>query len=236
MIKAAIVEDDPRHVQNLEEYLKKYGEDHKTEFSVTVFGNGIDFLSRYDLSTDIVFMDIRMPHMNGMDCAKRLREMDAEVFLIFVTDMVQYAVHGYEVEAIGYMVKPIKYFPFSILLDKVLSRIESQEKNDILVTTKDYSRRIPLRDLCFVEISDHYLVYHTSSGEVREIGKMKDMEDKLSGHGFFRVSNSHLVNLRHVEGVEEDAALVNGETVFISRRRKKEFLEALNDYMKEGGR
>ncbi len=65
---------------------------------------------------------------------------------------------------------------------------------------------------------------------------MKDMEDRLSGHGFFRVSNSHLVNLRHVEGVEEDAALVNGETVFISRRRKKEFLEALNDYMKEGGR
>ena len=235
MIKAAIVEDEQKHVQNLTAFLQKYGAEHAVEFSIEVFGDGVEFLSGYDLSTDIVFLDIRMPHMNGMDCARRLREMDAEVFLIFVTDMVQYAVHGYEVEAIGYMVKPVKYFPFSVLLDKILERLASREKNEILVTTKDYARRISLRDLHYVEILDHYLIYHTNTGEYREFGKLKDIEKKLSAHGFFRLSNSHLVNLRFVEGVEEDAAVVKGDMLFISRRRKKEFLETLNNYMKEGG-
>lgn len=236
MIRVAIVEDKKEHAESLNGFLDRFGKERGQEFSVDFFCNGMDFISDYNSCYDIVFMDIEMPHMNGMDCAFRLRRVDKNVALIFVTGMAQYAVKGYEVEAIGYIVKPLTYFPFAVLMDKVIKKIEEDTSKEIYLGTGDHIKRIFLRDLYYVEVLDHYLIYHTTEGEFREIGRMKDAEQILGEHHFFRCSNCYLVNMLYVWEINDTEITVGKDKIFISRRRKKAFMNAINDFLKRGGR
>ena len=133
MIRVAIVEDDRNHAESLHLFLKRFGKERNQEFSVDFFDNGMDFVSDYNGSYEIVLMDIEMPHMNGMDCAFRLRRVDRNVIIVFVTSMVQYAVKGYEVGAMGFVVKPIEYFSFTILMDKILEKIETESAKEFFI-------------------------------------------------------------------------------------------------------
>ena len=235
MIRIAIVEDEDDYAKQLIGFLRQYEQEKETELSIEVFGNGMDFVSDYNAKYDVVFMDIKLPHMNGMQCAARLRRLDEEVALIFVTSMNQYALKGYEVGAMGYMIKPISYFPLSVLMDKVQKKIGREHGKDLVLNKSDCIRRVPLRELLYVEVLDHYLIYHTEGETFREIGRMKSVEEELVPHGFFRSSNSFLINLRFVQAVDENEVTVGSERVPISRRRKKELLEAVNRFFKNGG-
>lgn len=232
MIRVAIVEDEEMHARNLEKYLNQYAEERGVEFSVKWFPDGINFISDYNGKYDVVFMDIEMPHMNGMHCAEKLRELDNDVMLIFVTNMVQYAVKGYEVDAMGYIVKPINYVLLCVLMDKVAKKVAQTTDKEIHIKKDGYVKVIPVRDLLYVEVRDHYLVYHTANEELREIGRMKDVEKELSEHDFFRCDNSYLINLRYVSRVQDNEVMVGNDKVYVSRRRKKELLLALNDFFK----
>lgn len=235
MIRVAIVEDEEQYANDLIAFLQRYEKERGVEIAADCFESGINFVSDYSGCYDVVFMDIKLPHMNGMQCAIKLRELDEDVALIFVTSMNRYALKGYEVGAMGYMIKPISYYPLAVLMDKVQKKIASKDQSDIMISCGDSVKRFPLRELMYVEVYDHYLLYHTEEGTYREIGRMKTAEEELSPHGFFRCSNSHLVNLRFVRAVEENEVTVGSERVPISRRRKKELLEALNSYFKNGG-
>lgn len=235
MLRVAIVEDEPQQTENLRAMLARFAAECKTEIVAEAFPNGMDFISDYIPRYDVVFMDIEMPFMNGMDCAFKLREIDKNVQLIFVTNMVQYAVKGYEVGAVGYIVKPIEYFPFSVLMRKVAERADAAGSQEIYIGGGDYVRRLNARDIEYVEVMDHYLIYHTAEGEFRQIGKMKEVEALLGKADFFRCSNCYLVNLRHVRGIEGGEVIVGKDRLQISRRRKKEFLLAVNSYFKGKG-
>lgn len=234
MIRVAIVEDESIHAEKLKSFIEQYGREEKIEFSVDVYGNGMDFVSDYKSHTDVIFMDIEMPFINGMDCAEKIRRLDENVPIIFVTATAQYAVRGYEVSALGYMVKPITYFSFKLIMDKVIAKIRRADK-DIVIQGRDFTKRISNRDLYYIEVMDHYLIYHTVAGEYRAIGRMNEVADQLSEYNFFRCSNSHLVNLLYVREVSENQITVGEDKVFISRRKKKDFLIALNDFFKNGG-
>lgn len=134
------------------------------------------------------------------------------------------------------MLKPVEYFPFAVLMDKVKQKAELSGKKRLSIGSGDRVRRIALQDLWYVEVLDHYLIYHLAGGETWQcLGKMKELEDALAGEGFFRCSNCYLVNLRHVKGIDGSEAAVGGDAIQISRRRKKEFLLALNAYLQRGG-
>lgn len=163
-IRAAIVEDDAAHAEILRGHLLQYGREQKIDITAEIFTSGLDFVSDYVPRFDVVFMDIEMPHMNGMDCAFKLREADKDVPLVFVTSMVQYAVKGYEVGATGYMVKPVEYFPFSVLMGRVRDKIAANGGKRLCVGSGDHIWRISLRDLYYVEVLDHYLIYHIFGG------------------------------------------------------------------------
>ena len=235
MLRVAIVEDEPRQAENLRAMLARFASECKTEIVTELFSNGMDFISDYIPCYDVVFMDIEMPYLNGMDCAFKLREIDKSVQLVFVTNMVQYAVKGYEVGAVGYIVKPLEYFPFSVLMRKVAERVVADGSQEIYIGGGDYVRRIYARDIYYIEVMDHYLIYHTADGEFRQIGKMKDVEALLGEADFFRCSNCYLVNLRHVRGIEGSEVTVGKDKIQISRRRKKEFLFAVNGYFRGQG-
>lgn len=230
MLKVAIVEDDHKAAEALGSFFERYTAENGTEFQITEFPNAVVFLSGYRSGFDIVCMDIEMPHMNGMEAAKKLREIDDQVVLIFVTNLAQYAIAGYEVEALSYILKPLKYSGFEFTIKKAVAKCATQDGNEIEIMGKNTLIRLAVSSIRYVEIHDHSIVYHTDRGDYEGYGTMKKVEHLLPARQFFRCNNCYLVNLKHVKKIEGNNVWVGGEILQISRPRRKSFLDALHNY------
>lgn len=231
MIRVAIVEDDEKDSALLEKYLAEYGKENGEAFSVDVFADPLVFLGQYDASYDIVFMDIELPDMNGMQASARLRKTDEDVMIIFVTNMAQFAVKGYEVDAFDFVIKPVAYNDFAIRLRRALRRLS--RRADLGLRVKDYDgsmRIVGITSVQYIEVADHSLKYHTDAGVTESRGRLDDLEKTLEGKGFFRCNRCYLVNLRYVTSVEGDDLVVAGNRLKIARPRKKEFMKAFAAY------
>ena len=122
MVRIKILEDDPADRDTLIECLRKYEREQGQSFSITAYDNPSDFMDNYHMDADLIFMDIELPGINGMEAAHRLREIDRQVILIFVTNMTQFAGKGHEADALDYTIKPAQYGPLSIKLDRAAQR------------------------------------------------------------------------------------------------------------------
>lgn len=227
MYRIAIVEDRQSDVQRFREALEQYAADKQMEFRCKLWSNAETFLEDYNHQYDIVFMDIRLPGMDGMAAARKLREIDHTVLLVFLTSLAQYAVEGYEVEAIDYIIKPITYSALRLKMPRLLRRCTIEEQ-EIIIGSSDQSVKLRPNDLQYVEIFDHHIQYMTAKGVVRAYGTLKEIEDALPD-GFFRVNNQTIVNLRYVTRVDAENVILGGREFPLSRRRRKSFLEALHN-------
>ena len=178
-------------------------------------------------------MDIEMRFMDGMTAAEEIRRVDPEVVIIFITNSPQYAIKGYAVDALDYVLKPLTYFAFSQRIDRALERLGNREQRYMMINVKGGSRKLDVSRVWFIEVRDHDLIYHTEEGLITTTGTMREAEKALEGCAFFRCNKGYLVNLEHVDAIREDNAVVHGETVQVSRARKKAFLDALNNYLGE---
>lgn len=201
-----------------------------------MFSDGEDIVTDYSADFDIILMDVEMKFMDGMTAAGKIREKDSEVVIIFITNMPQYAIQGYKVDALDYVLKPLSYFAFSQRMDRAMSRIRRKENRFVAIQLKGGRQKIDISFLCYVEVRDHDLIYHTADREYVTKGSMKDAEDALNGESFFRCNRCYLVNLDYVESFQGSDVTVNGDIIQVSRSRKKAFLDALNDYMNESGK
>ena len=231
MLSIAIVEDDNDSAQLLGEYLERYKKENQETFHVSSFTNGLNFLDEYNAEYDIIFMDIEMPYLSGMDTARKLRELDESVCIIFVTNMAQYAVSGYEVSAMDFIVKPVGYFNFSIKLQRAIQYRVKMQKSEILIKTETGFKRIPPTDIYFIEVSDHILTYHTVKGKIYERGTIKKREDQLKIYNFIRCNNSYLVNFIYITEFGAQHIKVGETELIISRSKKKEFMNTLTKLM-----
>ncbi len=232
MTRVAIVEDEKESQKTVLNFLRQYEIEHAVYFDVQCYDDGVKFLEEYKCDFSIVFMDIQLPFINGMEVAKSLRNKDDEVCIVFITNMAQYAVEGYTVQAVGYLVKPITYYQFSVMLEKVLSIIEDQEDTEILLHVEQGQQRISVNEIHYVEVQGHWLTYHCIEGrDIRVRNSMKNAEEQLKGKGFARCNDYYLVNLRYVEKVNAESVLVAGEELRTSRSKRKEFLQELTEYL-----
>ncbi len=235
MIKIAIVEDSPSASDKLLEYLDVYARKSGEAFESVVFRDAISFLTGYKSIYDIVFMDIELPHLDGMAAAEKLRRLDKKILLVFVTNMAQFAVKGYEVDAFDYLVKPVGYNNFELKLKKAIALIRLN--SDVVVINKTSGMlRIPAREIRFIESSGHKIVYHTDDGEMTSSGdSLSELEEKLKPSGFLRCNNCYLVNFRHILSVRGYVITIyGGEELQISRPRKKNFMIELADWLGKG--
>ena len=232
MINIAIVEDEDECAAQIGEYVHRFASENSLECSVQRFTNGMDFVSDYRPFFDLVLMDIEMPYMNGMDAAKKLRKLDGDVAIIFITNMAQYAINGYEVQAVDFIVKPVEYFSFSAKMKKALWFIRRDGEKKIFVTTENATRRILVKDLVYVEVSGHFITYHLSNKEnITVRGMLSKVENSLIGCGFFRSCKSYLVNLRFVKEIRPNSIIVGEQELILSRSCKKDFLKALAEFI-----
>ncbi len=230
----AIVEDSPAEAELLRSYFARFTKEHGVEFTLTCFASGEEFLNKYRPAYDLVLMDIGLPGHNGMETAAALRERDRSVTLIFVTNMAQFAVKGYEVDAFDFVVKPVGYSNFALKLQRALNKLDTRRDSEVLVTLSDSMVRLSASQIKYIEISGHRMVYHTTDGELYAYGNLKEVEASLGGGMFARCNNCYLVNLNYVRAVQGHTVTVGTDELQISRPRRKAFIQALNDYLGGG--
>jgi len=231
--KIAIVEDETVWQNALKKMLRAFEKEHDVTLEETLFTSIEDFLTGYKERYDLVFMDIELPGMNGMDGARRLREIDPVVTLIFVTNMAQFAVQGYEVSALDYLVKPVTYQNFAIKMRRALDTIGKTDGKRVVVYGKTEMHSMNIQEILYVEVQGHHLLFHKTSGEVIDAcGALSDLEAQLRGLGFSRCNTCYLLNMKYITKVYAlNVLLSDGTELQISRRRKKDFVDEFAVYM-----
>lgn len=231
ILRVCIVEDNPDATEKLKLYLAEYGKKNKYEFSVTHYDDPLDFLEEFRGNYEFIFMDIELPHLDGMETVRRLRKIDKRVIVIFVTNMAQYAVKGYEVDALDFIVKPVQYMGFCVKLDRAVERFKALKDKEIWITERGNMRRLFLSQIKYIEVAHHSVIYHTTEGNYKTYGQLKSVIEQLGDSPFALCNRCYLVNLRFVTAIEEMSVVVGGETLQISRNKKKDFLQSLNDFL-----
>ncbi|MCI9458901.1 MAG: response regulator transcription factor [Clostridia bacterium] len=232
----AVVEDDFSAADNLTTCFNKYGETSGIEFNVMHFTDAESFLSSYRPALySMVFMDIELPGMTGLDAAKQLRAKDSVVVLIFLTKMAQYAQKGYEVEALDFMVKPLRYADFCLKIKKAINVAQMRETRSVMIPTGSGFTCLSTDKIIYVEVMGHQLKFQLVDGVVEVRGTLSDMEQRLGGSGFLRCSNCYLVNAGFVNSVNGYDLDVGGYMLKISHPKRKRFMKALTEIYTGGG-
>ena len=231
MFHIAIIEDDVQVAEQLKSYAERYAKENEEVFSVDCFYNPINFFEKQSTSYDIIFLDIKMPDMNGLSVAKEIRKLDDKVVIIFVTNLVQYAVKGYEVNAMDYMVKPVSYGGFLLRMQKALTHIKSNTSKYVLLSLPYSVMRIPVSSIYYIEVRGHTLFVETEQGVIETRGTLGEYESRLKDCGFMRCSRFTLINMRRIDKISEKSIYIKDKTIPISKVRNKEFLDAVKQLM-----
>ena len=232
-MRVAIVDDVRSDAQVLQDHLRRYQEEGGGMWETVLYPSGTDFLARYQPDFDLVILDIDMPGLNGVDAARRIRELGDNVVLMFVTNMSQYALEGYEVEAVDYVLKPVSYQDFALKLRKAQRYISQNRDTQIALHTTSGIVLLMVSQVIYVESALHYLIYHTTTSDYRVRGSISDAESTLPHGQFSRCNTSFLVNLKYVKALERDEVLMNPDNhrLKISRGRRGTFLDQMGRYL-----
>jgi len=215
----------------MQQFLSDYSQESGRAFHITHYNNGEDLVEHYQPEFDLLLLDVDMPFVDGMTAATLIRKRDPEVIIVFVTNLAQYAIQGYSVNALDYILKPLNYFSFSQHLTRALRYVRKQEDDYLTVAVKGGILKFEVGDIFYIERLGHQLMLHTRDGVHTSSATLQQMEEALSGKGFVRCNKGYLVNLAHVSGVRDGCAVVQGEKLLISRGRRGIFLDALADYV-----
>lgn len=232
MFRVGIVEDEAECRKMLRELTERYAAENQRQITIHEFSDGNKVVQNYRPDYDILLLDIQMPGMNGMEAAKKIREKDPDVVLVFITNMAQYAIKGYEVGALDFILKPVNYEAFSMRFTRAIGRVRSREGKKICLNLLDGARWIDVRKIYYVETQRGMLWYHTEEGVFSVRGALKDVQKELEECHFEKCNQCYLVNLKYVSEIRKNIVVVAEDELEISRRKRNVFMEAVMDYLK----
>lgn len=231
MIHIAICDDEHALVDSLKELIRQYEMEKSEAIKITTYYDGIELIEKYDTTIDLIFLDIQMKLVDGLRAAKRLRELDGNVGIIFLTTLTQYGLEGYKYQAMDYIIKPLKYARLKSELDRFLSRRQKEESPFIVISNDSGKYKILLNSLRYVETFNRNLLFHSEQENIICYKSMKEVAQELAPYGFMRCHSGCLVNLFYVKGVKKlEISLITGEKLTISQPKRKEFMEQLTEY------
>ena len=233
MFRIAIVEDEQEEYERLNGMIARYGEENDgSEFQTTWFSDGQSFLSKNTEEYNLLFLDIQMPGVNGMELAKEIRKRDRQVLIVFVTNMAQYAIEGYDVQAYDFILKPLNYCSFSMKFKRICNKLGHDVRDaQIMLVSGATKKRVKIAAITYIEVSGHNLFIHMTDGDFRMRGSISDMEKRLAAYHFVRCNVCYLVNLKHIDELRGDFVVVDGSELRISYSKKQAFLNEFAMYM-----
>ena len=236
MIRIAVCDDERPVRESIVKALRRYASETGTDIEIAEFTSADELLNSYPELLDLLLLDIYMPGTDGMDAARRIREFDPEVCLIFITTMYQRAIEGYKVRAFGFIRKPVSYAEFSHEIGDAMKRIEQSRGKDHVITIKSSGKsyRIPVSQISYCEVRGHYISL-CINGEISEYRcPIRELEEQLREYGFFRCHASFLVSADAIQEIRQaDILMKDGNVVPVSQRKRKAFLNDLSEYLGE---
>lgn len=233
MIRIAVCDDEQEMCTQIRELAAEFFRRKNLPAALQQFSGGEELL-QYDKAIDILFLDIQMKGLDGMETARRLRERGFRGFLIFITVFREMVFQSFEVQAYDYLIKPLEKAHFERTMERLYASMQNAREANLLVRRGNESRIIPFDEIVFCEIIDRKVYLHLVSAEVVDFyERIEKLESRLDDR-FFRCHRSFLVNLQHLKGYKDGGAyLDNGTEIPVSRLRAKEFSGVILQYMKE---
>lgn len=233
MVNIVICENDKNDQEFVKAKVVEILDDLDIEYEIKVYNSGDDLLEGYDKYTDIILLDIQMDGLDGMETARKIREFDDNVEIIFITSFVEYALEGYEVNAYRYLLKPVKD---ENLMTSLINCLNDRNfvKRSIVIKEGDTRIKISLKDIMYIEVQGNDITVHTLKDTYRTKGTMSNFETEINSDMFVRCHKSYLVNLEYIKSIKRyTSILVNDEEVPLSRNKYKEikdrFFEMIED-------
>lgn len=229
----AICDDEKPICEQVEKLVKKQMPDCNTE----LFASGEALLKETNVF-DIIFLDIQMDDINGIQAARMLRNKKEEALLIFITGLKEYVFEAFDVSAFHYLLKPIEEKKFAEVFAKAVSEAEKKRgltEEPFFMKSNGKTIILNRNHILYVESQNRMVNFHTTNECLELYSDMRDLEQQL-GRNFYRCHRGYIVNMGHIAEYEKDRiSLTNGETIVLSRRKYKEFVKVYMDYLKKGG-
>jgi len=233
IINIAIVDDDPRTLAELSRNVSDYADKHRLRSSLHLFAGGTELL-RSPRRFDLVFLDIQMDDISGMDAAKRLRENGKAGHIIFVTIFNEYVYEAFEVEASDYLLKPIDPARFERTMDRICRSLHTAKEPGLLLPSRGNTFSfLRFSDILYCEARNHKILIRSTTKTSECSLKIDDLKERLDDR-FFQCHRSYFINLHYACGYEAGlVALENGEKIPVSRLRAREFSQKMLQHIKE---
>lgn len=230
MIRIAVVDDEKECVIKIKKYLQAM---NRSDLEYYLYSDMCSLINEYDNGNvfDILFLDIEMDSLNGVDGARKIMEYTGKALIIFTTGYQQYVKEAFYLNAFQYMFKPIEFDDFSYELNRAIDAIKM--RNTQYVINYNYEKvSLECSDILYIEKKNRHLVAKTKNKEYIFNGTIKEEERKLMGYGFAKTEQSCIVNLSHVKKFNQTTVeLDNGDIKYLSKRMYKSFISAYNMYL-----
>lgn len=231
-MRIAIIEDDAQERQLIRGFVEQFCEEYSIRVTVDVYENAEKLLRINTAVYEILLLDIELGEINGIDAARKIRQTNQNVVIMFITNMAQFAIAGYEVEAVDYMLKPVSYDDFALKFQKAIRKAARSRDNALILQCSEGVRRIAVSSLSYIEVMAHYLIYHTADREYKLRGSMKECEEELRPYYFARVHKSYLVNLSFVDNIRSgEVILTDGCKIPVGRAYRESLMQHFMEYI-----
>lgn len=232
MILIGILSDDAQTGPLLEESVRNYLEESNIAYRIHSFCKGVEFI-RSRSTYDVVFLDDRINDMSLTDAVHFTRIVSKDTRIVLVAEQEQLSLYNHGPEVSDALAKPVEKADVARVLRHVMQGVKNKEGKYFALKTPRGIVSLFTGSIYYVEVYDHELLYHTEMGDFKTYGRLLDIQQKLQGYSFIQCNRSYLVNMRHVQSMNNDHLIVNGTRIQIAKSRHKSVQKQFIDYLGE---
>lgn len=232
-IHVAVVDDEAIQIETMTRLIQQAEKEKQLSIEIHSFSSGEEWLFELEdhKEVEMIFLDIEMKQVDGLEVAKKIREKDSQMTIVFVTGFAEYAVQGYEVEALDYLLKPIELEKIVQVFERHLTK--KPEKSDwITLETDQGILKLALDEIIYIEANKRQCEIHLTDEIVTVNKRLKDVAEEMN-EAFIQTHRSYVVNVKHINRLmKTDVECSNKDRVPVSRRLAKEVQEKFVDFHK----